>query len=425
MSNTTATSTPASQASKPAPKSSNRGQLRDAILYPILAVITALIIGAILILVTEKEVVNAWLHFFSDPMGALRITAKSIGSAYGAMFNGSLNLGGIIKGIGALLSGQGTQELAVAFVPLSESMTQAVPYIFAGLAVAFAFQGGLFNIGGEGQMLVGALCSVYIGFKVTGLPWIIHLPLAILAGITGAAIWAAIVGALKAYTGAHEVINTIMMNWIAISLSTWLLKVGGPMARPDVPVTPPVLESAWIPRLFSTPGNRFHAGFFLALFVVWLIWWILYKTTLGFQIRMVGANPKAAKYSGVNVQRLWVIVMAISGALAGLAGTVQTLAVDRWVGVGFSSGMGFDAIALALLGKNHPVGVLLAALLFGILKNGATRMQSVAQVPVDIITIVIALVIVFIAAPEIIRVLYRLRKSSASEGPVFTKGWGS
>ncbi len=413
---------PPATSSKPEPK---RSQLLDAILYPILAVFTALVIGAILILVTDKEVVNAWLHFFDDPMGAIKITVQTVATAYGAMLNGALNIGGIIKGIGAMLSGEGTQQLAVALIPLSESLTQSVPYIFAGLAVAFAFQGGLFNIGGEGQMLVGALCSVYVGFKFTGLPWIIHLPLAMLAGITGGAIWAGIVGVLKAYTGAHEVINTIMMNWIAISLSAWLLKVGGPMARPDVPVTPPVLASAWIPRLSSTPGNRFHAGFFLALFTVWLIWWILYRSTLGFQIRMVGANAKAARYSGVNVKRLWIIIMAVSGALAGLAGTVQTLAVDRWVGVGFSAGLGFDAIALALLGKNHPVGVLLAALLFGTLKNGATRMQSVAQIPVDIVTIVIALVIVFIAAPEIIRWLYRLRKPATQDGPVFTKGWGS
>jgi simple sugar transport system permease protein len=341
------------------------------------------------------------------------------------MFAGSLNIGGIIEGIGAVLRGEGTEQLAIAMVPLFESLTQSVPYIFAGLAVAFAFQGGLFNIGGEGQMLVGALCSVYVGFSLTGMPWFIHLPLAMLAGMAGGAIWAGIVGALKAYTGAHEVINSIMMNWIAIILSSWLLKVGGPLARPDVPVTPPVLETAWIPRFFDTPGNRFHAGFFLALLAVWLVWWILYKSTLGFQIRMVGANAKAAKYSGINVKRLWIVIMAISGSLAGTAGMVQTLAVDRWVGVGFSAGMGFDAIALALLGRNHPVGVLLAALLFGTLKNGATRMQSVAQIPVDIITIVIALVIVFIAAPEIIRAIYRLPKTSGGEGPVFTKGWGS
>lgn len=423
MSEATPTATlPEAKSAPPEVKSS---RLRDAILYPILAVITALIIGAILIVVTDKNVVNAWLNFFDDPMGTLRLTAQTVGTAYGAMFQGSLNIGGIIAGIGAVLNGEGAEQLAVAMVPLFESLTQSVPYIFAGLAVAFAFQGGLFNIGGEGQMLVGALCSVYVGFSLTGMPWFVHLPLAMLAGIAGGAIWAGIVGALKAYTGAHEVINSIMMNWIAIILSSWLLKVGGPLARPDVPVTPPVLETAWIPRFFDTPGNRFHAGFFLALFAVWLVWWILYKSTLGFQIRMVGANAKAAKYSGINVKRLWIVIMAISGSLAGTAGMVQTLAVDRWVGVGFSAGLGFDAIALALLGRNHPVGVLLAALLFGTLKNGATRMQSVAQIPVDIITIVIALVIVFIAAPEIIRAIYRLPKTSGGEGPVFTKGWGS
>ncbi len=422
----TETTTPvASTAAQDTPPKVKSARIGDAILYPVLAVFTALVIGAILILITDKDVVNAWLHFFDDPLGTLRLTVQTVGKAYGAMFNGSLNIGGIIQGIGAMLRGEGTQQLSIALVPLAESLTQSVPYIFAGLAVAFAFQGGLFNIGGEGQMLVGALCSVYIGFKVTGLPWLVHLPLAMLAGIAGGAIWAAIVGALKAYTGAHEVINSIMMNWIAIILSSWLLKVGGPMARPDVPVTPPVLPTAWIPRFFDTPGNRFHAGFFLALFAVWLVWWLLYKSTLGFQIRMVGANPRAARYSGINVKRLWIVIMAISGSLAGTAGMVQTLAVDRWVGVGFSAGMGFDAIALALLGRNHPVGVLLAALLFGTLKNGATRMQSVAQIPVDIITIVIALVIVFIAAPEIIRAIYRLRKTTVQEGPVFTKGWGS
>ena len=419
-----ATTSPAADSAasrKPEPRQT---RLRDAILYPLLAVFTALVIGAILILVTDPDVIAAWKNVFNDPLNALRVTWETVAEAYGAMFAGSLNVTGIIEGIRIWLTGGGTQALSLALVPLAESLTQSVPYIFAGLAVAFAFQGGLFNIGVEGQILVGAMCSVYVGYSVS-LPWYLHLPLAIAAGLAGGAVWAGIVGLLKAYTGAHEVINTIMMNWIAISLSAWLLKVGGPMARPTVPVTPPVLPTAWIPQLSHTPGNRFHAGFFLALLVAWLIWWILYRSTLGFEIRMVGANAKAARYSGVNVKRLWVIIMAVSGALAGLSGTVQALAVNRWVGVGFSAGLGFDAIALALLGKNHPLGVVLAALLFGTLRNGATRMQSVAQIPVDIITIVQALVIVFIAAPEIIRWLYHLRGVEAEKGPVFTKGWGA
>ena len=190
-------------------------------------------------------------------------------------------------------------------------------------------------------------------------------------------------------------------------------------------LTPPILPSAEIPQLFSTPGNRFHAGFFLALAVAYLVYWLLYKSTIGFEIRMVGANPSAAKYSGVRVKRLWVTIMAVSGGLAGLAGTVQSLAVNHWVGLGFSAGLGFDSIALALLGKSHPLGVVLAALLFGTLRNGATRMQSVARIPIDIITIVQALIIVFIAAPEIIRYIYRIRTKEESTGPIFTKGWGS
>ena len=421
MSQATATS-PQATTAKPEPR---RSRVLDAILYPVLAVFTALVLGAILILITDPEVVEAWANFFQDPLYALQVTWQTVAEAYGAMFAGSLNIDGILEGIQIALSGGGTEALRVALVPLAESLVQSVPYIFAGLAVAYGFQGGLFNIGAEGQLLVGAICSVFVGYSVTGLPWFLHLPLAMVAGIAGGAVWGGIVGALKAYTGAHEVINTIMMNWIAISLSAWLLKVGGPMARPTVPVTPPVLETAWIPQLSSTQGNRFHAGFFLALLVAWLVWWVLYKSTVGFEVRMVGANAKAARYSGVNVKRQWIQIMLVSGGLAGLAGTVQTLAVDRWVGVGFSAGLGFDAIALALLGKNHPAGVVLAALLFGTLRNGATRMQSVAQIPVDIITIVQALVIVFIAAPEIIRWLYRLRRPPVEEGSVFRQGWGS
>ncbi len=399
--------------------------VRDAVLLPILSVFTGLFIGAIIIIITDNTVITAWRHVFDDPLAAIAATWTSISVAYGALISGSLGIVEIWHGIQAMMQGQGSAELGVAMIPLAESMTQSVPYIFAGLAVALGFQGGLFNIGGEGQLLVGGLSSVWVGYAVTGLPWFIHLPLALLAGIIGAGIWGAIPGILKAYTGGHEVINTIMMNWIIISLSAWLLKVGGPMSREKLPITPEVLPTAQIPQMFSTQGNRFHWGFFLALAVAAFVWWLLYKTTLGFEIRMLGANPKAARYSGIHVRRLYVIVMTVSGALAGLAGSVQTLAVDHWVGLGFSGGLGFDAIALALLGKSHPLGVVLAAILFGTLRNGATRMQSVARIPIDIITIVQALVIVFIAAPAIIRWIFRLRTGGEAAAPIFTKGWGS
>jgi simple sugar transport system permease protein len=189
------------------------------------------------------------------------------------------------------------------------------------------------------------------------------------------------------------------------------------------PVTPQIEVSATLPRLFPDP-LRFHVGFFLALAVALLVYWLLFKTTVGFEIRAVGANPDAARYAGVNITWNFVLAMILSGALAGLAGTSQVLGVDHWVGQGFSAGYGFDAIAVALLGKSHPVGVVLSALLFGTLRSGATRMQSLAGIPIDIISIIQGLVIIFVAAPAIIRWIYRIRAARAEE-IVLTRGWGS
>jgi simple sugar transport system permease protein len=214
-----------------------------------------------------------------------------------------------------------------------------------------------------------------------------------------------------------------MMNWIAFKLSDWLLN--GPMKASGFrPVTPTVEEAAELPRFFADP-LRFNWGFVLALVVAYFVYWFLFKTTLGFEIRSVGANPDAAKYAGMNVTRNFVLVMALAGGLAGLGGSAQVLGVDHWVGQGFSAGYGFDAIALALLGKSHPLGVVLAALLFGFLRSGATRMQSMAGIPIDIISIIQGLVVIFIAAPAIIRWIYRIRVQPTTEEAVLTRGWGS
>jgi simple sugar transport system permease protein len=227
-------------------------------------------------------------------------------------------------------------------------------------------------------------------------------------------------GYLKARFGAHEVVNTIMMNWIAFRLSDWLLS--GPMKSSGFrPVTPNVLATAELPRFFAAP-LRFNWGFVLALVVAYGVYWFLFKTTLGFEIRSVGANPDSAKYAGMNIVRNFVFVMALAGGLAGLAGATQVLGVDHWVGQGFSAGYGFDAIALALLGKSHPFGVVLAALLFGFLRSGATDMQSMAGIPIDIISMIQGLIIVFIAAPDIIRWIYRIR-TAKKEDVVLTRGW--
>jgi simple sugar transport system permease protein len=300
-----------------------------------------------------------------------------------------------------------------ALRPFSESLVISTPYIFAGLAVALGFRGGLFNIGAEGQLFVAGLASVYVGYAVQGLPWIVHLPLALLVGILAGAAWGAVPGLLKAQTGAHEVINTIMMNYIAFRLTDHLLQ--GVMARPDgLPITPEILPSAYLPAFFPRP-MRVHLGFLLALLSAFLMYYFLFRTTIGMEIRMAGANPRAARYAGVRNKLITVLTMAISGSLAGAAGTNQVLGVDHRMVRAFSTGYGFDSIALALLGNSHPVGVVLASLLFGFLRGGAARMQSVAGTPVEIIRIVQAMIIIFVAAPEIIRTLYRLKEKRAEK----------
>jgi len=392
----------------------------QAILLPLLSIFTALVLGAAFIILSDVTVLAAYRNFFSAPGAALQTTWEAISLAYGALFKGAIVDPAILAQ--ALRTGN-PETVRQAIYPFSESLVAATPYIFAGLALALGFRCGLFNIGAEGQLFVGALASVWVGYSLKGVPAIIHLPLALLAGAAAGALWAAIPGWLKAKTGAHEVITTIMMNYIAFRLSDWLIT--GPMRRPGfVPVTPFIEESAALPRFFPDTTIRLHAGFLLALAMAAVVYWFLFKTTLGFEIRTVGANPNAARTAGISITRNFVLAMALSGALAGLAGTVQVLGVDYWLGQAFSSGYGFDSIALALLGKSHPLGVVLAALLFGTLRNGATRMQSAARIPVDIISIIQALVIIFIAAPAIIRAIYRVRAEREVGEAVFTRGWG-
>jgi general nucleoside transport system permease protein len=396
--------------------------LWQEILLPVLAVFTGLVVGGVIIAVSNDASLAAWSNFFHSPGAAFKATWDAVSIAYGALFKGALGSPKDLLSAFALYRSTGdTAPLLKAIYPISESFVAATPYMLAGLAVAIGFRCGLFNIGAEGQLLMGALGSAFVGYSIKGLPAYVHLPLALLAGAVSGALWAAVPGYLKAKFGAHEVVNTIMMNWIAFRLSDWLLF--GPMKASSFrPVTPNIEVSAELPHFFPDP-LRFNWGFFLALAVAVLVYWLLFKTTRGFEIRSVGSNPDAAKYAGMSVEFNIVLVMALSGALAGLAGSVQVLGVDHWVGAGFSAGYGFDAIALALLGKSHPFGVVLAALLFGMLRSGATNMQSVSRIPIDIISVIQGMVIVFVAAPDIIRWIYRIRTGNA-EKTVLTRGWG-
>lgn len=405
------------EVNNPRPEGKKGRSLGQYALIPLLAIISGLILGAVFIILTTQEVYTA----FGESFGAGLATAwRTVANAYGALFTGSI--GDPARMVAALQSGD-PASIRRAFNPFLESLVTSTPYIFAGLGVALGFRAGVFNIGAEGQIFIGAAAATFVGYSIKGVPAIIHLPLAMLAGALGGAFWGFIPGWLKAKTGGHEVINTIMMNYIAFRLSDWLLT--GPMKRPDSfnPISPTIEQSAWLPQFFAPP-IRFHLGFFVALAMAFLVYWFLFKTTWGFDLRTVGANPNAAKYAGMNVARNTIAAMVLSGALCGMAGANEVLGVNRNLAMAFSSGYGFDSIALALLGNNHPAGVVLASLLFGTLRNGATRMQVISNIPNDIISILQAVILAFIAAPAIIRTIYRLRAPSKGQGAVTLSSWG-
>jgi simple sugar transport system permease protein len=351
---------------------------------------------------TNPDTLRAWSSFTYDPGGALRESWSLVWNAYSALFRSSLG----------------------GRVAISETIVNMTPLLLGGLSVALAFKAGLFNIGAEGQLLMGAMAASYAGFSFSGLPAVIHLPLALIAGFAGGAIWGAIAGILKARTGAHEVITTIMLNFVAINLTDYLLQTHLFLrpGRTD-PISKAVAPSAQLPRFFG--DLRVNWGIVLALAAAYAVWWLLFRSTIGFEFRAVGANPSAAAYSGMSVAGTYIVAMLLAGGLAGLAGSAQLLGVQYSVFPGFSSGYGFDSIAIALLGRTNPLGVVLAALLFGILRAGATGMQAATSIPVDLIIVIQALVIAFIAAPRLVREIFRIRADRVADTDAFTKSWAT
>lgn len=340
-------------------------------------------------------------EIFLVPLFAVLI-ALALGGA--TMLATGVDFATIGKSFTALLSGSLGSTSA-----LSETLTAAAPVTLAALGVALGFRAGLFNIGAEGQLLIGGMAAVIVGFAIPGLHAAIHLPLALLAAALAGALWGSISGWLKATTGAHEVITTIMLNLIAMRLVDYLLRspyIQRP-GRAD-PISQSVLSSAELPRLLAwiEPNLRLHAGFLLVIVVVVFVYWLLFRSTLGFEFRSAGLSPDAARYAGMRAGLIVIVVMALAGALAGLAGANQILGVLGRASPGFSGGIGFDAIAVALLGRSHPLGVLFAGLLFGALEAGGRQMQVSAGVSIDLIAIIQALIIVFIAAPMLIRAVF-------------------
>jgi ABC-type uncharacterized transport system permease subunit len=448
---------------RPAGPSFRQSLLRilDVLSMPLLAIFTAFVIGGIVIWITSGSF-------------------QTVVEAYT----------GLIRG--ALFKERG----------LSESLVASVPYILLSLAVAIGFKAGLFNIGVEGQFYIGAVSAAWAGQAVQGLPAIIHLPLALLAGALGGAIWAAIPGYLKARTGAHEVITTIMMNYIAFRLTEYLIsdplkdKVATAVQTARVSPAAELWTLAAIPKRLEDPSNalfvaiifgliaaiiarwavnrragrqraatrqqrrliiwgtaaivgvitffglpaltrvwwpftdqydRLHVGLFLALGAAVAVWWFMQRTTRGFELRTVGANPNAARYAGVNITRNIVLTMALSGALAGVAGTIEVLGVSicRCLPLFFSSGYGFDSIAIALLAKNNPFGIIAGSFLWGAMRNGSDLMELTSGVSKYIISLIQALVLLFVAAPGIVRWMYRIKRAPRPEEEApLTRGWG-
>jgi ABC-type uncharacterized transport system permease subunit len=368
----------------------------------VLAVLMALLVGAIMIAFTDEDVQASAGYFFARPGDTLVAIWEAVAGAYSAFFQGAIY-------------NFRRPEFATGIRPLTETLTFATPLIAAGLGVALAFRVGMFNIGGRGQMLMAAAAAGYVGFAIE-LPFGIHMIVALLAGLAAGAVWAGIAGLLKARTGAHEVIVTIMLNYVALYLITWMLRTPGLLQAPGTnnPTTPAMRDTAVFPELLG-PQYNLHFGFVLSIAAVVLVWWILDRSALGFQFRAVGENPNAARVAGINVKAMYVYAMLISGALIGLAGVSQVLGtVTTGFSSGIDAGIGFDAITVALLGRSTPWGTLAAGLLFGAFKAGGFAMQAAEGVPIDIVLVVQSLIVLFIAAPPLVRAIFRLPAPGAA-----------
>ena len=369
------------------------------LLVPIAAAFLAFVIGGIVVLITEKSV--------SAPF-----------EAYKAIFEGT-GITWFIPGVG---------ETAEEQRDLQQTLLITTPLILVALAVAFAFRCGMFNIGGQGQYWVGLLTGIWFGTHFDGAPSAVHITLTLVAAILAGAIWGGIAGLLKATTGAHEVISTIMLNWIAIWVGKWLLEAPDGYLQgtdPSLPRSNDVLDSSKLSEVWNWGGLQpLHAGIFIALFAVVVYHLLLNRTTLGYEVRAVGFNPDAAAYGGISVKKNYFLALAISGAFAGLAGAIDLLGWKyRLTSTEFDANfIGFTGIAVALLGRNKAVGILFAAFLFGALDVGTSPRQLDPEVfnpelATNLATMIQALIIAFVGAEFLILYLWRARRRVRFAGP--------
>lgn len=389
---------------------------RSDLLVVVMSFVFAFLIGSVLIVIADEEVRTTLGYFFARPSDALTAIWQSVTHAYGAMFRGAVFDGPGFSRVAEDVreaGGSGTYvlfpALAAGLRPLTETLTVATPLIIAAAGMAVSFRAGLFNIGGTGQLIVGAMAAGYVGFAFQ-LPVVLHLLVALLAGVLAGGVWGGIAGFLKARFGANEVISTIMLNWIATYLLFFALKTTAfTGANQSQPTSPSVGENATLPLLLGG-GFRLHAGLFLAAGAAVLLWWLMSRSTLGFHFRAVGSNPRAARVAGISPARTAFLVLAVAGALVGLAGAVHVLGTERRLTEGVAGNIGFDAITVALLGRSGPVGIVLAGLLFAALSTGGRFMETNQGVPLDLVQVIQVLVVLFIAAPPLVRTLIGLRR---------------
>jgi ABC-type uncharacterized transport system permease subunit len=381
----------------------------NVLVVTVCALVIALVLGGLLICVTTPAVLQAWGKIFSHPGHAIAVTWDTVTGAYVALLEGAI-------------FNPHAHGATAAFNPISETLVSATPLILAGLGVALGFSTGVFNIGGQGQLIAGALGALYVGFQVHA-PIGIHLPLVILGGAAGGAIVGFIPGYLKARTGAHEVITTIMLNYIMLDLLSYLLSVS-PFQQPgqNNSISKPMPSTAIMPHLFGST-LRANLGLLVALAAAAGVAWLANRSRLGFSFKVIGLNPDAGRTAGMDVRRVTVLVMAISGALVGLAGMATLSGTDFFLSTNYGGNTGFDAITVALLGRNRPIGVVLGSLLFATLITGARNMQAVTGIPTDLSTVIQALMVFCVATPALVREIFRLREARGGQLAISTKGW--
>jgi ABC-type uncharacterized transport system permease subunit len=361
----------------------------------------ALVIGAFVIAFSDKEVIESLSYFFSYPWDFFTRSADAIWSSYSALVKGAVGSSNAI----------------------ASTLNRSAPLICAGLGVALAFRAGLFNIGAQGQLIIGAICAGYVGFT-WNLPPGLHLLVALVAGLAGGALWGGLTGFLKARTGAHEVITTIMFNYLAASILLYALS-RETFQRPgsDNSLSPQADDDAAFPRL-SIGGFDVHLGVLLALLAAFAVWWLLERSTWGFELRAVGANAHASRTAGMSVAKVYTLAMLFAGMAAGLAATMQVLGNQNSLSPTLPGSIGFDAITVALLGRATPLGTVLAGLLFGAMSVGGVAMQASAGTPKELTDVIQALIVLFVAAPALVKGILHIKEAGGG-ATVAAKGWGS